>query len=147
MRTILGFCATTSLLLGAASAAAQPAPVPRPTTTPVTAGQARAGWTHLGANLGEVFVGPVTRSKAGTRLAWDANLFDPPVMAKGLALSGSFHLREFDCRKAAVRILYSAVVTETAVVRWDRTEPGDWTPQAQVRAETGIKNYARVCGG
>ncbi|MES2034400.1 MAG: hypothetical protein V4466_09510 [Pseudomonadota bacterium] len=147
MRTISRFCATIALLTAAGTAAAQPAPIPQPVAPPVTAPQARATWTYLGVHLGDFYAGPVTRSKTGTRLAWDASLFNPPVMAKGRPLVGQFYLREFDCKKAAVRMLYIAIVTETAVVRWDRTEPSEWLPRAQLRAEPGIKNFERVCGG
>lgn len=147
MRTKPGICTAVALTLWAGAATAQPTPVPQPTAPPVTAVQARAAWTPLGVNVGNDYIGPVTRTRRGTRLAWDVTLFIRPITADGRSVAGMFFLREYDCDKAAVRILYSVQVTDTEVFRWDRVEPTDWLPEVQVRAETRIKAYNRVCGG
>lgn len=147
MRTNLGVCVAAILALEVGAAAAQPAPIPQPADPPATQAQIRAGWPLIGSGSLPLYAGPVARSKRTPTqvLAWSATLFPQPVAANGRNLHGTVYLREFDCAKGASRVLYSAIIGDTEVVRWDRTEPSAWTPFTEVRAESFLTYIRRIC--
>ena len=147
MRTNLGVCAATVMALVAGAAAAQPAPIPQPAAPPATQAEIRAQWPLIDKGGLPIYAGPVARSKrtATQVLAWDATLFPQPVVANGRNLHGTVYLREFDCAKSASRILYSAIIGDTEVVRWERSEPSAWTPFSEVRAEGRLIYIRRIC--